>query len=162
MAQIVCTTQYIKKMLSEDEDNYDESIIDVICGLSSSNCKWTTKKKRTRKKKPLTTVDMMKPPINYVLLPNGDFRYNYPKDMINYLTLFNFDKYRSIMHNYCSPDVKFIQEYDGPQNPYGPNRREFSGVDSIVDLHIAVNCANPDNMAELVDQIKGYALTGAD
>lgn len=57
----------------------------------------------------------------------------------------------TVMREICHPQLQFYMQYDGKQNPYGPNRREFVGVEEQIQLGIATFQCIPDMVAQIYD-----------
>jgi hypothetical protein len=63
------------------------------------------------------------------------------------------------MRDICIENVEFVMEYDGPQNPFGPNNRHIIGVDCVSDFFLTVMSKAPDAMMRMVGEPKGHLDT---
>ena len=48
------------------------------------------------------------------------------------------------MIDLCEPSMEFFMQYDGKQNPYGPNTRYIAGLSGFLDFGQAFQCSAPD------------------
>jgi hypothetical protein len=60
------------------------------------------------------------------------------------------------MTELCEKEVEFVLEYDGPQNPFGPNNRHIKGVDNVIDFNMTAASGAPDAIFSIVGDVKGF------
>lgn len=60
--------------------------------------------------------------------------------------------FRRVMTGYCDPNIVHYMQYDGNQNPYGPNTRFMQGVGPFIEYCMAVFRSIPDFVATLYEQ----------
>ncbi len=72
--------------------------------------------------------ELRRPP-NYVLLPNGDPRFTYAREVIAGISAGDLANLKELLHKFCTPDVLMSFHYDDDQpNPYGPKKAQISGL----------------------------------
>jgi hypothetical protein len=64
--------------------------------------------------------------------------------------------FKSLLISICSPEVEFVQEYDGIQNPFGPNHRHFVGVTNVTAFYLALINTIPDAVFKFLEPVKVY------
>lgn len=80
-------------------------------------------------------------------MPANDPRMKFPNEITDAFGCGDKEQLRKFMRENCASDMVFYMQYDGKQNPYGPNTRLIRGVESFVDFCIAVFETLPDFVA---------------
>ncbi len=95
----------------------------LLDGKQTIKRKSNNQKKTVQKRRHEIISFPLKPPYGFILVPNGDDIYTYPKKFVDPLQSGDMNLFRQTMNTICSPEVELILEYDGEQNPIGPNNR---------------------------------------
>eukprot|EP01034_Spumella_vulgaris_P024661 gene24661-31030_t len=92
-------------------------------------------------------------PRHYEQMPNSDPRFNLSKDLVRTLGSGDQNAFRQFMMRICVPDVVFILEYHGEQNPFGSNHRVINGVESATNMYLATLASAPDAVLHVESQL---------
>jgi hypothetical protein len=113
------------------------------------------KKKVIKKKKRLHGLIpfLTQAPRHFEQMPNSDPRFNYSRELLNALGNDDQKAFRQLMIRLCVPDVTFVLEYDGEQNPFGSNHRVINGVESATNIYLATLASAPDAMLKVESQL---------
>ncbi len=119
----------------------------------------TKKPPRIRKKKPKKTDSFglqVNAPWHYILLPNADHKYQYPHRFIECFSSSDAAYNKEVLSAICIPELGFGHRYDGAQNPYGPNKMDFTGADKLAEFFAVHALAAPDLIITLYDKVTGH------
>ncbi len=97
------------------------------------------------------------PPRHYISLSNSDPRIKFPALSSKLLCDGNFDGFSKLFFDLVAdPETfQFVHQYDGAQNPFGPNNRVIIGLQPFVDLYCKLIESAPDTVSEIRD-VLGY------
>lgn len=114
------------------------------------------KRKRTPRPPPPRTVYLVKeflvsPPSHYKEVPTNDPRLTFPHMIVETFHTGDLKEYASLMRRLCDPQLQYYMQYDGKQNPYGPNRRQFVGVEEYLELAKATLQSGPDCVSRIYE-----------
>lgn len=124
-------------------------VFHVICRNVPIPSKRPYKKRKKPEPKPkvYVTLDprfLISAPEHYKPLPEGDKRWKIPEQLAQCYVTGDRERYRQVMGEMCIPEIEFFSQYDGKQNPYGPNFRYIQGLSNLLDFGTAWLSSAPD------------------
>jgi hypothetical protein len=95
-----------------------------------------------------------KVPMYFMRTPvNSCVVHTYPTQIVDTLKGGDSNLFVAKMRSICSPEIELILEYSEENNPFGPNNRQFSGLNHVIGFFLAYYNSAPDVLFEIVEPV---------
>ncbi len=111
----------------------------------------TTGKRKKSRKLPKDVIGI-RVPHNFIMIPNTDVRYSYPRKYASFLNNGDSVGFKTFLQQHCVKNVMTLYRYDGDKSPVGtPRLSKLKTVDELATVYESVLVIYPDYVFKVSD-----------